>query len=69
MAQEREYRELLRKAQEAVEPIRTFLDAVKRGSGAMTDVRLSVLVDAAENHAQTLEHELDEIWDLLKRAL
>jgi hypothetical protein len=69
MAQERAYRDLLLKAQESVEPIRGFLEAAKSAPLATSDVRLSTLIETAENHAQALEHELDEIWDLLKRAL
>jgi hypothetical protein len=69
MAQEREYRELLRKAQDSVEPIRDFLAAVKKAPFPKADARLSVLVEAAENHAKKLEHEIDEIWDLMKRSL
>jgi hypothetical protein len=69
MAQEQGYRELLRKAQESVEPIRTFIDAVKKAPVPKTEAKLTMLVEAAESHAQALEHELDEIWDLLKRSL
>ena len=69
MAQEQQYRELLRKAQDSVEPIRDFLAAMKKAPFRKADVRLSMLVEAAENHARTLEHEIDEIWDLMKRAL
>ena len=69
MAQEQQYRELLRKAQDSVEPIRDFLAAVKKAPFPKADVRLSMPVEAAENHARTLEHEIDEIWDLMKRAL
>ena len=69
MAEEREYRELLRKAQESVEPIRRFLDAARSAPGPKAGDRLSVLIKAAEDHAKTLEHEIDEIWDLLQRSL
>jgi len=69
MADEKEYRALLHKAQESVEPIRAFLASVKNAPLPKADARLSMLVAAAENHAKALEHELDEIWDLLKRAL
>jgi hypothetical protein len=68
MAQERDYRELLRKAQESVEPIRQFLDAVEMAP-VPADAKFAMLVDAAKNHAEAIEHELDEIWDLLKRVL
>lgn len=69
MAQEREYRAQLQKAQESIEPIRSFLEAVKKAPLLESNIKLSALVEAAENHARSLEHELDEIWDGLKRAL
>jgi hypothetical protein len=68
MAQERDYRELLQRAQESVEPIRHFINAAKKAP-VPPDAKFAVLISAAENHANALEHELDELWDLLKRAL
>jgi hypothetical protein len=68
MAQEQDYRELLQKAQESVEPIRNFINAVKQAP-VPPDAKFTVLLSAAENHAKALEHEIDELWDLLKRAL
>jgi hypothetical protein len=68
MDKEHEFRELLRRAQESVEPIRLFLDAVKRAPILKSEAALVKLVQAAESHARSLENELDEIWDVLKRV-
>ena len=68
MTAEHEYRELLEKAQASVEPIRRFLEAARNAPVPMSEMRLTSLIDAAENHAKNLEHEIDEIWDLLDRA-
>ena len=69
MFKEQDYRELLEKAQASVESIRSFLEAARKAPVPISDMRFTSLIDAAENHASTLEHEIDEIWDLLKRAL
>jgi hypothetical protein len=68
MTAEHEYRELLEKAQASVEPIRRFLEAARNAPVPISEMRLTSLIEAAESHAKNLEHEIDEIWDLLERA-
>jgi predicted nucleic acid-binding Zn-ribbon protein len=67
MAPEQEYRELLHKAQESAQCIKHFLDALKGASRSHTDAKLLELISIAEKRARTLEHELDQVWDLFKR--
>jgi hypothetical protein len=69
MAQEREYRERLRKLQGRVEQIRDFVTFVRTPRLPQQMFGLWCSLMPAESHAKVLEHELDEIWDLLKRAM
>ncbi len=67
MDPEQEYRDLLRKAQNCAECVEDFLVAIRK-SPRSHEPGLRALIESAETASRSLERQLDQIWDLFKRA-
>ena len=65
MHREAEYRGLLEKAQEAIEPIATLLAALQKDARANSSVRAHT--EKIGESLRDLERELDQLWDEFKR--
>jgi len=68
MTDEREYRDLLRKAQASAACILEFLMTIDKAASMQGNTSVSDLVRVATSHAKSLEHEIDQIWDQFKRT-
>jgi len=68
MTTEREYRDLLKKAQQSAEFIEDFLATIETLPRSRSSGELIGLICTAKARAKALESELDQIWDLFKRT-
>jgi len=63
------YRGLLEATQKGIEDGKAFLQAVGTSEAAFKNVAVQKMVESTTKHLEQLEHEADQLWDLLKRVL
>ena len=63
------YRGLLEATQKGVANGKSFLEAVSSSEAASKNVAIRKMAESTNRHLEELEQEVDQLWDLFKRAL